>query len=373
MLLGMGYQLGLVREAEEAVSRRRLVQLTPLGHYVLGLGPPPPPRETFEQFLFVQPNFEIIAYRQGLNPWLVGLFSRFLDWDQLGAAIQMKLTAESFYRGLEGGLGPEQILGRLERHGGRALPSGVAEAIKTWSGRRERLTFHTSATLVEFASPQDLSDALEEWPSDSGMSPPVALTPRILLVADESQIPLRRFRMAGSRDYRRPPETCVEVGPDGVTLDVDLGRSDLFVEAELARLANEVPEARWPAAPGKPPRRRFRVTADSIARSLAEGMTAAQVDRWFEQRSGSPTPAAVRLLLHAATSPRAGFRAARRVVLRVPSPDLLDGLLQHPSTAGLIGERLGPDSAVIPEGHVEGLRAAIGRLGLRLDDSPGAD
>ena len=40
----------------------------------------PPPRETFEHFLFVQPNFEVIAYRQGLNPSLIGQLSRFMTW-----------------------------------------------------------------------------------------------------------------------------------------------------------------------------------------------------------------------------------------------------------------------------------------------------
>ena len=72
VLLGAAYPLGLVRAAEEHGSRRRVVQLTALGRYVLALGPTPPPRPTFEQFLFVQPNFEVIAYRQGLTPQLVG-------------------------------------------------------------------------------------------------------------------------------------------------------------------------------------------------------------------------------------------------------------------------------------------------------------
>ena len=41
ILLGPAYQLGLVRTAEEDPSGRRVVQLTPLGRYVLALGPPP--------------------------------------------------------------------------------------------------------------------------------------------------------------------------------------------------------------------------------------------------------------------------------------------------------------------------------------------
>ncbi len=72
ILLGAAYPLGLVRAAEQDVTRKRLVQLSPLGRYVLALGPAPPPRPAFDQFLFVQPNFELIAYRQGLTPQLVG-------------------------------------------------------------------------------------------------------------------------------------------------------------------------------------------------------------------------------------------------------------------------------------------------------------
>ena len=73
VLLGAAYPLGLVRAALEDGSGRLVVQLTDQGRYVLATGPTPPPRATFEQFLFVQPNFEVIAYRQGLTPQLAGL------------------------------------------------------------------------------------------------------------------------------------------------------------------------------------------------------------------------------------------------------------------------------------------------------------
>src|SRR5262249_54099200 len=49
VLLGVAYPFGLVRVAEERGSGRRLVQLTPLGRYVLTMGPTPPPRPTFDQ------------------------------------------------------------------------------------------------------------------------------------------------------------------------------------------------------------------------------------------------------------------------------------------------------------------------------------
>src|SRR5262249_23596410 len=83
LLLGAGYVSGLVRAAEGKEDGRTVVQLTPLGKYVLATGPPPPPRPAFEHFLFVQPNLEVIAYRQGLTAQLVGRLSRFAWWTKI--------------------------------------------------------------------------------------------------------------------------------------------------------------------------------------------------------------------------------------------------------------------------------------------------
>jgi hypothetical protein len=364
ILLGGAYQLGLIRAAEEVPSGRKLVQLTPLGRYTLALGPPPPPRPTFDHFLFVQPNFEVIAYRQGLTPNLIGQFSRFARWSQVGAALELKLTPESVYRGLEGGMTTEAMLDRLGRHSSRPLPPGVAEAIRTWASRRDRVTYYASATLVEFASAEDLARALEIWPSTARVAP-VAISDRLLLVEDEATIPYARFRSAGSRDYRRPAEACVEVEPDGVTLALDLGRSDLLVDAELARFADEQVARSRPDGTSAP-RRAFVVSPASLARAAESGMTVAQLARWFQQRTGGELPAAIRLLLHAATPGVGPFPIVRPLIMTTPSSDLLDGLLQHPSTALLLGDRIGPTSVIVPDDSVEPLAQALRNLGLGL-------
>jgi len=372
IVLGPAYQLGLVRAAEEVATGRRVVQLTPLGRYSLALGPPPPPRPTFDHFLMVQPNFELIAYRQGLAPSLIGQFSRFARWSQVGAALELKLTPESIYRGLEGGLTTAAMLDRLGKHSARPLPAGVAEALRTWASRRDRVTYHSSATLVEFSTPEDLEAALGLFPAaEPGRVPPVRITDRLLLVEDESSIPFTRLRMAGSRDYRRPAETCVDVEGDGVTLSLDLGRSDLLVDAELARFADERPARQRPDGTSAP-RRWFTVSPGSLARAAENGMTAAQMARWFTQRTGEDVPAAVRLLLHAATPGVAPFPAGRPVVMTTPTPELLDGLLQHPATGNYLGDRLGPTTAIIPDDAVEPLGRALAALGLALGDPSAA-
>ena len=360
ILVGPAYQLGLVRAAEEDPSGRRVVQLTDLGRYSLAIGRPPTPRETFVHFLFVQPNFEVIAYRQGLNPSLIGALSRFMIWTQSGAALEMKLTPESVYRGLEGGLTTEAMMERLARHSARPLPAGVAEALKTWSSRRDRVTYYSTATLIEFAAPEALEDALVSWTRED-RPPPQRVSERVLLVEEESAIPFSAFRMAGSRDYTKPPEICVEVENDGVTLSLDLARSDLFIDAELGKFADTLPDDGRVGL-----KRRYRVSPESLQRAVSVGLNPTFLSRWFSQRAGAEVPPALRLLLHAAASRPEPFTVATRFVLTAPSKDLLDGLTQHPATRDLIGDRLGPSAAEVPAENVEPLRKALGRFGLTL-------
>jgi hypothetical protein len=368
LLLGEFYQLGLIRAAEESPSGRRVVQPTPLARYILTLGPPPEPRRGFDQFLVVQPNFEMIAYRQGLTPRLIGDLGRFARWIRLGAAIELKLTAESIYLGLESGLTAAAIERRLETHSGRPIPPGVSAAITTWASRRDRLTYHPAATLLEFAATEDLEHALEAWRA-ADKPPPDRVGDRLLLVEEESSIPYHLFRQIGSRDYRKPAEACIEVETDGVTLSLDLSRTDLLIDAELRKIADPVASIDDPAGIR---RTRFRITPRSIARAFAEGLYDDQIDAWFQRRAGRrPTPA-VRLLLYAARRDlnderRRTLTASIRYVLTAPRADLIDGLLQHPATRDHLGERLGDSSIVVPRDGVEPLRSALAELGLELE------
>ena len=125
------YPLGLVRAAEELGTGRRVVQLTPLGRYVLASGPTPPPRPTFDQFLFVQPELRDDRLSTGADAHLVGRLSRFAQWSQVGSALELKLTHESIVFGLEGGLNPDSMLETLARHSQRAMPAGVVDASGT--------------------------------------------------------------------------------------------------------------------------------------------------------------------------------------------------------------------------------------------------
>ncbi len=366
LLLGSGYAMGLVRTGQENETGRTVVQLTALGRYVLAMGPPPPPRPTFDQFLFVQPNLEIIAYRQGLNPQLVGQLSRFARWTKIGAALELKLTQESIVLGLEGGQTPEQMLEILTRHSHRPLPNLVPDAIGRWTSRRERITFYAAATLIEFASLADRDQALAAWQEDN-LNAFIPVADRFLLVDNPQQIPTDRIRTSGSRDYRHPPEKCVSIEPDGVTLVLDSTRSDLLIDAELSRIADQLPTARSIAratTPGQSPRR-YIVSAGSMARAAALGINPDQIAEWFLRRTGAPPSPAIRLLLGTTSPAPTGLKARRIVVLFTPTSELADGLLQHPATCDLMGDRLGPTAVAVPEATLEKLQGVLKEL--RLD------
>ncbi len=367
LLRGTAHSLGLVREAEDRESRRRVVQLTPLGRYVLALGPSPPPRPSFEHFLFVQPNFELIAYRQGLTNHLIGRLSRFAWWAQIGAALELKLTRESILHGLENGETAASMLETLSKHSQRPIPHNVQDAVTNWASRREHVTYYAAASLIEFSSERERDLALASWPA-SNRPEPIVVSDRFLLVEDEDSVPFDRLRQTSSRDYRRPPDICATVEPDGVTIAVDPARSDLLVDAELVRFADELPSepAVVEMSLGQTPRR-FVVTVESLRRGSSRGLTAGQLAEWYTRRTGAEIPPAVRLLLAIRSAQVPPLRPARVLVLTLTSADLLDGLLQHPTIRPWLGDRLGPTSVAIPDECLVPLQKALRRLGISLD------
>ncbi len=381
-LLGVAYHLRLVQavrlEKEEGRQHpsllrpsRWLVRLTPAARWLLyqrtrtdrrsgsdGEGPvaaPPEAPPVFAQTLLVQPNLEIIAYRQGLTPALIQKLTRFATWKSLGAACTLQVEPESVYRALESGQTFDSIRLTLEQHGTRTIPPAVIDALRTWANKRDRITVYPSATLLEFSSAEDLNDALAR-----GL-PGVRLSDTLAVTASEDDIDFKHFRLTGTRDYSLPPDKCVVLEADGVTLTVDLSRSDLLLETELPRFADLLsnPSAGTASASGG---RQYRLTPASLARGRAAGMLVTTLETWFQQRCGQPLSPAARLLFTAEQAPAPRFQ--RLLVLQLASSELVDGLMQWPQTRGLIALRLGPTALVVNEEQAQLLRERLLEAGL---------
>ena len=146
-----------------------------------GSGPEPPSAPSFPQTLLVQPNLEILAYRQGLTPDLIVTLTQFATWKTLGAACTLQLEPASVYRALEAGeiVRQHRADARAARHeadagtGARLAPDLVEQA-----RTHRRLPV---AVLLEFPGPAELNDALAR-----GL-PAVRLSDRLAVVARESR------------------------------------------------------------------------------------------------------------------------------------------------------------------------------------------
>jgi hypothetical protein len=349
--MGFAYQLHLVQAAKDA-TENWLVRLSPLGRWLLGISALPALTVPCAQTLLTQPNLEIVVYRQALTPGLIARLSRFAIWKSFGSACTLQLDAAAVYRALESGFTFEKMLQTLEQHGMRPTPPAVIDSLRTWADKRERISVYPSATLFEFANSEDLKEALAR-----GL-PGVRLSERMLIVADEHTVDFRHFRLNGTRDYALPPEKCLVVDSDGVTLAIDAARSDLLLEIELQRFAEPLDGV---GANGK---FRYRLTPSSLAGSRESGFGIRELDEWFIQRSGQPLSAAARLLLAGSQAPPPALRP--QLVLHVATPELADGLLQWPGTQPLVDGRLGPTALAVAEENVELLRERLEALGVRL-------
>jgi hypothetical protein len=349
-LLGLAAPLRLVQAAQDP-KKHWLVRLSPLGRWLLGVGPLPA-LATFPQTLLVQPNLEVLAYRQGLTPQLIARLAKLANWKTLGAACTLQLEPDSVYRALESGETFETIQQTLQRHGMKPTPDAVLSALRTWSNKRERIRVYTAGALFEFNTPEDLADALAR-----GL-PAVKLSERLAVVANDQAIDYKHYRLMATRDYALPPEKCVEVDSDGVTLGIDLAKSDLLIETEVRRFAELLDR------PGTNGRRYYRVTPVSLGQGRDSGLNLQTLETWFQQRTGLPLPAATKLIFSG--SQLEPYELKRLVILNVPTTEIADGLMQWPGTRSLIETRLGPTALVVAQEHVADLQERLASLGVRL-------
>ncbi len=322
------------------------IRLSDIGKHLLAGGPAPEVASPLPRCLVVQPNADVIAYRQGLTPGLVAKLSRCADWKMIGPACTLGLSAESVYRGLESGLTLHDILGVLQQHSGHPVPANVLDLIRRWAGKRERITIHTSATLLEFNTSAELEAATARGLVVEKLTDRVGLA--------NGELDYKNLRLLGNRDYEAKPQQCVVFDQDGVTFTVDLAAADLLLEAELPRFAEPIASAG--------PERRYRITPASARAAREQGLSIGDLEQWSLNRTGEPMPPSARLLLAGVNEGHAQLR--RRTVLQLPSEAITDGICQWPATAELLEERLGPCAVAVMEENIDTLMKRLVEVGV---------
>ncbi len=354
LVLGVLYPLGLVDVAREDDKRFRI---SAFGRYLVLSEPKPEEPSVIAQALLVQPNAEVLAFRQCLTPPLIAKLTRIATWKRLGAACTLELNAEQMYRGLESGLTLAGVLQTLNQHGTKPVPATVSDLLQRWTNKRERLSVYPSATLVEFLSAADLDQAISR-----GL---VALrvSDRIGICSDGADPDFKQLRLLGNRDYDLKPSKCVQVEPDGITLRVDTAQADLLLETEITRIA----ELRVEQSGSY---RQFEVTPPKLCSALAGGWNLAEIETWFFNRTGHEMPASSKLF--AIASSMNPIEAQRRIVLELPSEALTNGIVQWPVSSEHIADRLGPTMLAVDDDKLDVLRQVLGTIGLSITEVQGS-
>ena len=342
-LLGIVYQLGMLEVTNDG-QKNHLVRLSELGRRVLGLEKVPPASQEFPKTILVQPNLEVLAFRQGLTSAIVADLTHIATWRSIGPACQLLLEPDSIYFALESSWRYEELCSFLERHGTRSTPQAVLDSLKTWANKHERITIYTGGTLWEFPTEKDLDAALSR-----GL-PALKVSDRFAVSKTEEGVDFRNYRLTATRDYGLPPEKCVLLDPDGVTLMVDITKSDLVMETELPKFSD------FQEALTTQQHRAHRITPESLKRGLTQGYSRESLEEWFMLRAGHGLSAAIVLLLdHPEDKPV----LEPMLVIHIPTELMADGIMQWPDTSKWISSRLGPKALTIEKANLQSFKQAL--------------
>lgn len=352
-LTGALYQLGLVELAASASKGKKapdLFRLTEAGQAAVALRPGAASERAAEAQTawVVQPNFDCILYLEDAAPGQLAFIDRIAERRQLGGDTALyRLTREATYRALESGLSAETLIRTLRQGSRHPLPEAVARSLADWAARRERLSVHLGARLLEFASPAARDAAL-----DAGAVKGTALGERYVLVRSLS----RDLCPGAIIAYEPALSRCLNVSEEG-EIRIDPAGRDLLIASELAALSEPIPgdEYRW------------CITRASVARAVARGWSATEVLNRLARRACHRLPP---ILEHAVRAWGGGRNAPVALptvpILQVSDREVAEAIAQSALLGPYLAGRLGPQSFLVTPGEARALAARLADLGFAV-------
>jgi hypothetical protein len=350
-LLSLGYARSQTPgEGVEPIAFR----LTQAGAWLLGLANQPEFIETGGRVL-VQPNFTIIAMEPVSDAVLIALdeFSESQGGDR---AISYHLTRQSVYQAQRQGWTAKRISAFLEEHQGAPIPSNVQRSLDEWQLQHQRITFHRSARVIQYADAKAHDGAqqamqlagnailplapmfdLIESSTDGNVAAPMELSAVLKTAGWLPLITPANDGAAHTRNSLRINETADVLFRESVP--------SLFTLSQLQPFAEQDGE-------------RLRISAPSIRTAMAKGIPLDQLLAALMHLHGGPLPAKVEHNIRA----WAGFYgdATLRPVhlLELSSLEVLNNLLNDEQ----VGAYLRPiDASVYPLAFVDGANVELVR------------
>jgi hypothetical protein len=112
----------------------------------------------------------------------------------------------------------------------------------------------------------------------------------------------------------------------------------------------------------------YRISADGLAQATQQNIKAEQLLAFLKRATSNNVPKSVMQLID--TWSQAGTQSAqlgRMVVLRLPTPELLETLMNNPAVRRYLGAALGPAAVAVRAEQWEGLVSALQANGIMVE------
>lgn len=235
----------------------------------------------------VQPNFDVIVYLDSADPKQLGFIERIAERRQLGNATAVyRLTREATYQALESGVTADALIATLQASSRHPLPDSVARTLTDWAARRERLSVHLNASVLEFESQAARDAALT-----AGQVRGITVGERFVQVESLAG----GFRPGSTIAYEPALPKCLTASETGEIV-IDPNARDLLINGELTGYCEPLPADAY----------RWRITGESIRQASVRGWTAKEILSRLARRTRHPLPP----ILACAIAAWSGGRAA---------------------------------------------------------------
>lgn len=346
------HHLGLVELGRSGKGKgtSEIFRLTEAGRLAFTLHPGKTDTVEPQAAWVVQPNFDVVLYLEGAAPAALAFIDCIAERRQLGGDTAVyRLTRAATYRALESGLAAEALIRRLGEGSRHPLPEAVAHTLGDWAARRERLSVHRNARILEFASSAARDAALR-----AGELKGTAVGERCVLV----QSLARSFQIGTVLSYEPALPRCLSVSEDG-EIRIDPTARDLLITGELAAFSDPVAgdEYRW------------RMNGASVRRAVARGWSAAEILNRLGSRAKHRLPplfeCAVRARGGGGTAP-CPIALPTVPILQVGDRQAAEAIAQSVLLRPYLASRLGPHAFLVGSGQASALYAKLGELGFEV-------
>jgi len=314
--------------------------------------------------LVVQPNYELIVLDATTNLATLSRLDDFAERLTLDRAATYRLTRDSLVRGLDKGLAGADLLDFLERESRAPVPQNVRYSVEEWVRAFERIHVRRGAHLLV----AETSSELDRWFADEQigkllgerLSPTVALARSVRRETLESLL-TKRGHEPRTVDYQRPRSGSVRVVQPDI-IDLDRRRDEPYVRYRLGQFASAES-----VAPGHDKHLRFRISAESIQRSVNLGSPAQSIITYLEGISGGVLPAEMKLRIRGWSGQYSKGALKPVVAISCPIELAWEDLLVVPEVKQALVMVPDPDIGLFRPELVDSMVAALAGIGIKIE------